>query len=214
MSVSRGTIIDIESLVSRETLEKLRAYERLVIKWNKTINLIGRADAKEFWPRHILDCLQLKPLIPKNAKTAIDLGSGAGLPGLIIALSTDLHMTLIEADQRKVAFLRMATIALNIKADILAQRIEVSDIKSTPLIMARALAPLPELLKLAVPKLEKNGTCLFMKGKNSETELTLAQNQWQMKVERFSSQTSPTATILKLSEICRAPSGCKQNFKT
>ena len=199
--------------VSRETLEKLRAYEALVLQWTKKINLVGRADGAVFWQRHIMDCLQLVELIPAYSSLAIDLGSGAGLPGLVLALSTNLHMTLIEADQRKAAFLRTAVAKLEVNATILAQRIESSDVQPAPLITARALAPLSKLLELATPKLARNGVCLFMKGQNAEDELTMAQNQWQMKVERIASRTAPDATILRLSEIRRAPPGCKNSAR-
>jgi 16S rRNA (guanine527-N7)-methyltransferase len=209
--VERTTLSCIE--VSRETLEKLQAYEALVFQWTKRINLVGREEIAEFWQRHIIDSLQLLEFIPANSTTATDLGSGAGLPGLVLALATNLHMTLIEADQRKAAFLRAAAASLNLDVTILPQRIESADTQPAPLITARALAALPKLLDLAVPKLAQGGVCLFMKGQNAETELTMAQNQWQMKVERFASRTSPTATILRLSEIRRAPPEYKASLE-
>ena len=193
--------------VSRETQEKLSAYETLVLQWTQKINLISKMDIANFWQRHIEDSLQLVQLIPPNTKVATDLGSGAGLPGLVLALSTNLHMTLIEADQRKAAFLRAVTIKLALPVTVLSQRIETSDVPLAPLITARALAPLSRLLELATPKLAEGGICLFMKGENSEYELTMARKQWQMNVKRFASRTSPTATILRLSEIRRAPPG-------
>jgi 16S rRNA (guanine527-N7)-methyltransferase len=192
--------------VSRETLEKLHAYQDLVFRWTRKINLIGRSDTADFWQRHVVDCLQLAPLIPKDVRTFLDLGSGAGLPGLVLAIATSLDATLVEADQRKAAFLRMASLSLDIKVSVLPQRIESSHLPEAPLITARALAPLLKLLDLAVPKLAPGGVCLFMKGESAESELTMTRNQWQMKVERFASRTSPTATIFRLSEIQRAPS--------
>jgi 16S rRNA (guanine527-N7)-methyltransferase len=192
--------------VSRETINRLRAYQALVLKWTKKINLVGKADIAEFWHRHILDCLQLIPLMPANVKTAIDLGSGAGLPGIILAIAANLDVTLIEADQRKAAFLRTVILELDLRATIVPRRIEATHLSPASLITARALAPLPKLLELSSGKLAPDGQCLFMKGENAEIELTDARNQWQMKVERFASRTSPTATILRLSEVRRAPS--------
>lgn len=192
--------------VSRETIEKLRIYERLVSQWTTKINLVARADMPAFWERHVVDCLQIVPLIPGSATCLTDLGSGAGLPGFVLAVAGGVKVTMIEADHRKAAFLRAASIALDVPATILTERIETAHPPAAPVVTARALAPLPELLSLAVPKLAQRGTCLFMKGKNVESELTLAGKQWQMNVERFVSRTSPEATILRLSEITRAES--------
>ena len=200
--------------VSRETVEKLEAYQALVMRWTKKVNLIGRYDSALFWDRHILDCLQIVPLLANPSGGVIDLGSGAGLPGLVLAITTNCHMTLVEADHRKAAFLRAATIALDLRATIFAQRIEAAHPPPASIVTARALAPLPRLLPLAVPKLSAGGMCIFMKGQNAETELTLARNQWHMKVERFASRTSLDATIFRLSEIARADSDLVENADT
>lgn len=195
--------VDIERDVSRETLERLREFEQLIQEWTKRINLISRADAGALWRRHILDCLQLVPLLPDVATSITDLGAGAGLPGMVLAIATGIPVTLIDSDQRKAAFLRTAAARLGVKATILCQRIEAAAPPPAPVVTARAVAPLRPLLDLAYPKLTPEGCCLFMKGENAEAELTDALQKWQMKIERFASRTAPSATIFRLSEIRR-----------
>lgn len=149
---------------------------------------------------------QLAPLIQPDTAHAIDLGSGAGFPGLILALATNVPFDLIEADQRKVAFLREAIRVTGAPARVLACRIEGAQIPPAPLITARALAPLPKLLSLAAPLLTPDGTCLFLKGANADTELTNAAAQWHMHVERIPSRTAPNASILRISHLSRVTS--------
>jgi len=175
----------------------------LLRRWNRRINLISRADEPDVWPRHVLDSLQLLPLIGQ-AERAVDLGSGAGFPGLVLAVASGIPFDLVEADQRKAAFLREAARATQAPAEIHARRIEEADIRAAPLVTARALAPIPKLLALALPLLAPGGACLFPKGAGSDFELTVASAEWQMKVERFPSRTAPNSTILRISEIARA----------
>ena len=185
----------------------LAAFAALLLRWNRTVNLIARRDEPHLWQRHIEDSLQLIPHITPRPDRAIDLGSGAGFPGLVLAIATGIPFDLIESDHRKAAFLREAARATNAPATIHASRIEATDLSPAPLVTARALAPLPELLALAAPKLAPNGFCLFLKGANVASELTAATAQWHMRCEQFPSRTHPTGCILRLSEIARAPNG-------
>jgi 16S rRNA (guanine527-N7)-methyltransferase len=136
---------------------------------------------------------------------AIDLGSGGGFPGLILALATGVPFDLIEVDQRKAAFLREAARVTGAPVRIHAVRIEAASLTPAPLITARAVAALPRLLKLAAPLLAPGGTCLFLKGANAKAELTHAATQWQMHVDGIPSRTAPGARILRITGLRRVP---------
>ncbi len=185
---------------SREAFD---GFVELLLRWNRTVNLVSRRD--DIWSRHILDSLQLVPLLPSGAERGIDLGSGAGFPGLILASATGLRFDLIEADQRKAAFLREAARVLQAPVQVHAARIEAICVPPAPVVTARALARLPQLLSLAAPKLASGGTGLFLKGRSSVGELTDARREWHMSVEQHPSRTAPGAVIYKVSELRRVP---------
>lgn len=189
--------------VSRETLLRLELFADLLLTWNARINLISRADAPHLWQRHITDALQLAPLIPPGCPRAIDLGSGAGFPGLVLAIATGMRFDLIESDQRKASFLREAGRLTAAPVQVHACRIELAKCPPAPLITARALAPLSSLLGFAVPLLADGGVCLFPKGENAETEVDAALAAWTMRVERHISSTDRSGVILRISEVAR-----------
>jgi 16S rRNA (guanine527-N7)-methyltransferase len=193
----------IASGISVAVESRLRAFESLLLRWNARINLVSRDDAQDLWTRHILDSVQLAPLLPPAADTLVDLGSGAGFPGLVLAIVTGRLAHLVEADQRKAAFLREAIRETAANAVVHAARAETLELPSAPVVTARALAPLAALLPLARHFLTDDGACLFPKGRTCEDELTAAANEWHMRVERFPSETGPGATILRISEIRR-----------
>ena len=195
------TVVD----VSRETRLTLERFACLLLRWNRTVNLIARQDEPLLWERHIADSLQLAPLMAPRPDRAIDLGSGAGFPGLILALATQVRFDLIEADQRKAAFLREAARITGAPAHIHAVRIETAMLPPAPLITARAVAPLPRLLELAAPLLAPGGTCLFLKGAGVPAELTAAAPQWHMRTECIPSRTAAGASILRITELSRVP---------
>ena len=184
--------------VSRETLERLEAYVTTLQSWSVRLNLISRHDLRVVWPRHVNDSLQLAPLVDPGLSHAIDLGSGAGFPGLILAIATNVRFHLVESDQRKAAFLREAARITGAPATIHPARIESLAIAPAPLITARALAPLARLLPLAAPLLAENGECLFLKGAQAQAELDEAAQDWHMELHRYESRTSPDATILQI----------------
>lgn len=188
---------------SREV--QFAAFEDLLRHWNRRINLIARGDEPHIQQRHIADSLQLVPLIPPSTARAIDLGSGAGFPGLILAAATGIPFDLIEADQRKAAFLREAARLLAAPVAVHATRIEAAMLPPAHLITARALAPLPGLLRLAAPLLADDGILLLLKGAGVEPELTAAFGEWHMQVDRIRSRTAPGAVILRITELRRAP---------
>jgi len=190
--------------ISPEARHALDAYASLLARWNARINLVSPADLPRLWDRHIDDAAQLVPLIPQATRRIADLGSGAGLPGLILAILTGLGTHLVERDQRKAAFLREAARVTGAPATVHAADAATLPPLGADLVTARALAPLPALLPLAARHLGPGGTCLLPKGATAEAELTAARATWTMTVERFPSRTDPAATILRLTEVARA----------
>ncbi|GAA0598768.1 16S rRNA (guanine(527)-N(7))-methyltransferase RsmG [Craurococcus roseus] len=167
------------------------------------MNLVSTRSAEEVWQRHIVDSLQLLPLLPETASNAlVDIGSGAGFPGMVLAVATGRGVDLVEADKRKAAFLVETAARLDLRGvRVHAKRIEDTKLPRTELLTARALAPLPVLLHHARALLAPGGTALFPKGRTAEEELTAASRDWIMRVERFQSRTDPASTILRISEI-------------
>lgn len=187
-----------------ETTERLAAFRSLLLRWNARINLISGETAAEIDQRHIADCAQLQPLLPEHGPIA-DLGSGAGLPGLVLAiLQPEREIHLVESDKRKAAFLVEASAQLKLPmVRVHACRAENAQLPSLSAVTARALAPLTALLPHADKFLAPGGIALFPKGKTAEKELTEAAQDWHFTLERFPSATSPEATILRLSNIQR-----------
>lgn len=187
--------------VSRETAERLDRFLALVLTWNRTINLVARADERQLRDRHLQDSLNLLPYLPPDFDRAIDLGSGGGFPGLVLAIATRRPFDLVESDQRKAAFLREAARVTEASATVHAHRAEQLRLAPASLITARALAPLPTLLVWAHPLLQPGGVCVFPKGRTAQQELTQAAQQWHMRIEQWSNPLAPDASILRLSEI-------------
>lgn len=187
-----------------ETTERLAAYRSLLLRWNARINLISGETATEIDQRHIADCAQLGPLLPGEGPVA-DIGSGAGLPGMVLAIfQPDRAFHLVESDKRKAAFLVEASAQLKLPmVRVHACRAENAKLPALSAITARACAPLASLLPYAVKFLAPGGVALFPKGKTAEKELTEAAMDWHLTLERFPSATSPEATILRLSNIHR-----------
>jgi 16S rRNA (guanine527-N7)-methyltransferase len=189
---------------SPETAARLAAYRDLLLRWNTRINLISAETANEIDLRHIADCAQLQPLLPQDGPIA-DLGSGAGLPGLVLAiLEPEREIHLVESDKRKAAFLIEASAQLKLPlVRVHVCRAENAKLPPLSAITARALAPLMVLLPYAVDFLAPSGVAVFPKGKTAEKELTEAALGWHFTCERIPSTTNPEATILRLSNIHR-----------
>ncbi len=193
-----------EIAVSRETADKLRAYADLLRKWQPRINLVGPATIPDLWRRHFLDSAQILPHLPSGP--VLDLGSGAGFPGLVLAIlrgegSAPIHLA--ESDGRKGAFLREAARITGAPARILTSRIETLKPFEISAITARALAPVATLLTLAEPFLTQAPKCLFLKGEKLEDELTEAGKDWKMTIDRIPSVSDPNGFILSLKEVRR-----------
>lgn len=190
--------------VSRETLESLERYVALLQKWNPRINLVGKSTTHEIWERHIADSLQLISLIPSSALTAVDLGSGGGLPGIVIGtVKPDLAITLVEQDQRKAAFLREAAAQLGLSNVTVANKDLHTITERFDFITARALAPLPDLCAMAYGLANPGTVSLFPKGKNFAIELAEAQKNWRLVFELIPSKTSEDASIISISELSK-----------
>lgn len=204
-------VIDAESFsaasaVSRETMDRLRAYEALLLKWQKSINLVSSATLTHLWPRHMWDSAQLAHLAPVEARRWIDLGSGAGFPGIVVAAllreRTGFRMELVESDQRKSAFLREAARVVDVPLRVYTCRIEdfrLDEAGGEPdVVSARALAPLSQILAWASPFWGKATIGLFPKGRSVTDELTDSRKDWIFDAEAIASQSDPSGTVLKL----------------
>jgi len=187
--------------VSRETLGRLEVMVETLLRWQKAINLVGRATLDDVWTRHVLDSAQLAPLIPATTKSLADLGSGAGFPGLVLAtLRSELDVTLIESDVRKSAYLSEAARKMGLpkQPKILINRIEAAPPAQADVVTARALAPLGQLLTWADRHRANPAICLFHKGKDWRAELTGAMKDWEIECTPQPSVTDRDAVILRI----------------
>jgi 16S rRNA (guanine527-N7)-methyltransferase len=190
--------------VSRETLSRLLAYAALLEQWQRTINLVAPSTLPEVWSRHFADSAQLLAYAPPAAQSWVDLGSGAGFPGLVLAILLAEHrearMALIESDTRKAAFLAEVARRTGVAVDIYPERIEkvATQAKLGPIdvITARALAPLPRLLKLAAPFFSQGTVGLFLKGREAETEVETARKTWDFEGALHPSLTDSDGRIV------------------
>jgi 16S rRNA (guanine527-N7)-methyltransferase len=189
--------------VSRETLDRLVGLLALVEKWNPAINLVAAASLQDGWNRHIIDSAQLMAFVPPDAHTWADFGSGAGFPGLVIAILAaeqmpDLRITLVESDKRKAAFLTQAARQLGLTVRVLTERAGTLNRLNADVISARALAPLPDLCALAQRHLAPNGVAVFPKGAQAEVELAGAARSWRFQCEMSESHTDPAGRVIIL----------------
>jgi 16S rRNA (guanine527-N7)-methyltransferase len=189
--------------VSDEALARLRDYVALLAHWQRRINLVSRRSLADVWRRHVLDSAQVHGLLPSAARTVVDLGSGAGFPGLVIAILGGPTVHLVESNARKCAFLRVAIRATGADARVHHGRVEDLEPWPADVVTARGLAPLPGLLDLAEGFLAADSQCLFLKGAGVKQELTDSLETWNMEVEPIRSLSDPSGTILRLKEIAR-----------
>lgn len=189
--------------VSRETSERLDAVILTLDDWRMRSNLIGPREWPQIWHRHVADSYQILPFIPETAR-CVDLGSGAGFPGLIVsAARPEGHVTLMESVGKKCAFLRAAIDAAGLKASVYQGRIEAAPDSQADIVTARAFAPLPKLLDYAAPWMENGATGVFLKGERWKEELTDAQQRWNFAYEAIPSRTGGSGVILIVRELKR-----------
>jgi 16S rRNA (guanine527-N7)-methyltransferase len=194
--------------VSRETMVALEGYGALLKKWASQINLIGPSTLNHFWERHVLDCAQLLPLIGPKAETLADFGTGAGLPGLVLArLITDqtpkAHTLLVEASAKRCGFLREAARILNVSVTIIQDKIEVTPAKSVDLVTARAFAPLEKLLGYAHPWTQLGARLIFLKGEDVQREIEQASTNWAFQSRLTPSITDSRGWLLEIIDLQR-----------
>lgn len=193
--------------VSRESLRRLDIYIEALSAWQRRINLIGPSTVEEIWTRHVMDALQVIPLLPEGTKVIADLGSGAGVPGLVIAIAAELEAHLYESNGKKAAFLRHAGRVTGARVIIHQERLEtLSSMETVPrvqAVLARALAPLPLLLEYAEPFLAQGAIALFHKGRDVDKDLTEATKYWKIQALKHSSITDSRGVILEVKGIRR-----------
>jgi len=191
--------------VSRETLDKLRHYHTLLLKWQEKINLISPNTVSEAWERHFIDSAQLAPLLPADAKTLYDLGSGAGFPGMVLAiLRPDLSVTMIESDSKKCAFLQTVSRETGVGVTVKNCRIEAAtDLPAPDIVSARALSSLSELLDYSRSWLKAGKPMLlFPKGRQFQVEIDAAKTAgWAFEIDAQRSITDSESRILRLTNV-------------
>lgn len=197
--------------VSRETAERFAAWGEVLSKWNARINLVGASTAESFWTRHALDSVQIAPLISADAQCVADVGSGAGFPGLAVALALadrgqNAAVHLIESNGKKAAFLREAVRATG------ASNVEVHGVRAEELnglgadsVTARAFARLTDLCAQVHALGHNKAVGLFLKGRDTESELAEARERWSFHVTVTPSRSDPSGRIVRLEEVALCP---------
>lgn len=196
----------LEFDVSRETLERLEELLDGLRRWSPKINLVAPSTLETAWNRHIVDSAQLWPLTPPQASCWLDLGSGGGFPGLVIAvlareLKPELHVVMVDSDQRKCVFLSEMVRRLGLSSSVHRARVEALTLQQADVVSARALAPLDRLLALSTPHAASDAVHLYLKGRNSADELTQARRSWSMDVREHASLTDPDGVILEVRNV-------------
>ena len=193
--------------VSRETLDALTLYADQLAKWQKAKNLVANSTLEDRWKRHFLDSAQLYPLIrkyhPKGELSVLDIGSGAGFPGLVLSIMGIGKVELVESNGRKCVFMNQVARATGAPATAINERIEALPERPVDIVCSRACAKVEQLIEWSEPFLSESTEMWLLKGEGAEEELTQASASWNMTTERFSSLTSSTGTILRLSRIKR-----------
>lgn len=194
--------------VSRETFQRLEVYVALLEKWTPKINLISKATIPDIWSRHISDSVQVYRFGPQSFTHWLDLGSGGGMPGLIVAIlaaevSNDYMVSLVESDGRKAAFLRTVLRETGVRGQVLCERIENLPPQHADVVSARALADLSALLAYTERHLKSGGVALFSKGVSWQNEVEIARREWSFTLEALKSETEEGSMILRIGDITR-----------
>jgi 16S rRNA (guanine527-N7)-methyltransferase len=192
--------------VSRETEARLRNFELLLRRWNPTINLVGKGDLEDVWARHILDSAQLWALRPQRPGDWLDVGTGGGFPGVVIAaiasqLAPEARFEFVDSDRRKAAFLSTAIRELGLRARVSVARIEALPPRAAAVLSARAMAPLAELIGHARRHRDPAGVALFPKGRSYHKELDEALQQWNFDYRLHSSRSGAGGVIIEIGAI-------------
>lgn len=207
MTTAEATLLFERFNVSRESRHRIEDYVRLLLTWQQRINLIGPTTVASVWERHICDSLQILPLLPSGTRAIAELGSGAGIPGLIVAMAAGLEAHLYESNGKKAAFLREAARLTATRAVVHNVRLETlpgqTGLPAVQCVLARALAPLPLLLDYAAPFLSQGAVGLFHKGQDVDVELTEATKYWRIDASKHPSACDARGVILEIREATR-----------
>ena len=193
--------------VSRETITSLKKYEKCLIESNNTLNLVGKSTINDVWRRHFLDSSQVIDCIDKNSKSVIDIGSGAGFPGLIVAIlakdrKIPIKVNLIEKSKKKALFLKRVINDLKLDAHVLNLNVfELTDKIQTDLIIARAFKPLKTILRLLDQKVENWKKIFLFLGKTGQNELLQASKIWDIRYKQRRSVTSRDSIVIEINRL-------------
>ena len=195
--------------VSRETLARLKLFISLLQEWNAQVNLVSANSLVDVWRRHVWDSAQLMGFVLPGARSLVDLGSGAGFPGLVLAAmlqhgGPSFRVVLYEATTKKCRFLEEVSRRLGLTVEIRNARMEEARREAFDIVTARACAPLVQLLSYAEPFQGKTTHCLFLKGQSVGAELTEAYKNWKMIAEQHPSHSDPSGVVLEIRELRRA----------
>ena len=195
--------------VSRETLTSLMKYEELLLEGNKSLNLIGSSTTNYIWHRHFLDSVQAIDFIDKNQKTLVDLGSGAGFPGLVLSIiakdrKIPIKIKIIEKSKRKVIFLKKVVNELKLNSDVINQNVEDDKFSfDDDTFIARAFKPVPKILELIHNKAQNLKKIIIFLGKNGMNELLQASKNWDIKYKQSMSVTSNDSFIIEINKLLK-----------
>jgi 16S rRNA (guanine527-N7)-methyltransferase len=193
--------------VSRETITSLKKYEDLLIKANKSLNLVGNSTINQIWSRHFLDSAQVIDFVDKNDKCLVDLGSGAGFPGLVLAIACrdrkiPLKIKLIEKSSKKVKFLKDVIEELDLKVEVFNQNILEEEIKFVEdVFIARAFKPLKKILQLMHNNAENYKKIFIFLGKTGKNELLQASKSWDIEYKQRVSVTSSDSMVIEINRL-------------
>lgn len=190
--------------VSRETLDKLQAYADLLVKWQKKINLVSKTTLADLWVRHMIDSAQIYPLIPKQAQSLVDIGCGAGFPGMVLAIMgmNDVHM--VDSDARKMAFVR--EVARITETEVTLHNCRIDDLNidlKFDVVTSRALAPLTKLLDFSDGLRKPKGISIFLKGRKASEELKDAQKSWDFDFQGETSLSDSEGQVLIIERMIK-----------
>lgn len=190
-----------------DVMARLERYVAMLVDWQQRLNLVAASTLDDPWRRHVLDSAQLHRHLPAGAPSLVDLGSGAGFPGMVLAIMGGAEVTLVEARQKKCRFLEAVAEATGTALTIAPVRAEALAGRAFDVVTARAVAPLDRLLALSSGLVAPGGTCLFLKGERAQRELTEARARWMMTVNEHPSLSHTDGVLLEIRDVRARPRG-------
>jgi 16S rRNA (guanine527-N7)-methyltransferase len=198
--LSKSDIVS-EFVLNKTQVDKIDYYLSSIIEHNKHTNLVGKSTIENIWDRHVLDCLQLTKYIINKKLKILDLGTGAGLPGVLFSIVGFQKVLMVDSVKKKTDFVRKIIKELSLTAKIQNKRIEKPPTSQHNIIVSRALAPLVKLLTYARMYSNKNTTSLFLKGRNATSEIDIASKVYFFEFEKIKSLSSDDGCVLKINNI-------------